>query len=179
MFKKLTLIACCIVLLLAMLSGCEKGNAAPSASDASPPAGESEKAEPTGSEPAGSEPSVPGDFSVTVVEGVIAIDTGYGRLFFPEQWAELLRTEREAGEGYVKITFSAALDGTVYPLFEIAVGDYDGGSHVGSLTDGNGVARNVRMELISLRDVTDLPEGELDRLYAMQEDVNYLINGIK
>ncbi|MCH5182948.1 MAG: hypothetical protein J1E00_02110 [Oscillospiraceae bacterium] len=174
MFKKLTLIACCIVLLLAMLSGCEKGNAAPSASDASPPAGESER-----TEPAVSEPAAPGDFSVTAVEGAIAIDTGYGRLFFPEQWTELLRTEREVGEGYVKITFSAALDGTVYPLFEIAVGDYDGGSHIGSLTDGNGVARNVRMELISLRDVTDLPEDELDWLYAMQEDVNYLINGIK
>ena len=179
MFKKLTLIAGCIVLLLAMLSGCGKETAAPSANDASSPTAESTAAESERSEPTGSEPTVPGEFSVTAVDGAIAIETGYGTLFFPGQWAEMLRTERETGAGYVKITFSAELDGAVYPLFEIAVGDHDGGSRIGSLTDGNGVARDVRMELISLRDVTDLSESELDRLYAMQEDVNYLIDGIK
>lgn len=174
MFKKITMIAGCVLLLLAILSGCGKKNAAPSANDVSPPMSESTAAESERPEPTG-----PGDFSMTAADGVIAIETGYGRLFFPEQWAELLKTDRETGEGYVKITFSAEIAGTVYPLFEIAVGDQDGGSQIGSLTDGNGVVRDVRMELFPLRNVTDLSEGELDRLYAMQEDVNYLIDGIK
>lgn len=108
----------------------------------------------------------------------IVIDTGYGSLYFPEQWRELLKTERKTLESSVIIDFNAVVNGTTYPLFTVTVGDDGEGSSVGVLTDKNGTTRNVYMKLIPLDMDASLSEGEQNRLYAIQEDVNYLIDNL-
>ena len=55
----------------------------------------------------------------------------------------------------------------------------EGANSVGTLTDSAGTSRNVSINVDEIVQDPDLTEGEQNRLYAMQEDLNYLIDNLK
>ena len=65
-----------------------------------------------------------------------------------------------------------------YPLFKVTIGEGDG-SKIGELTDSAGTKRDVYLQLEEIQEDPNLNDGEQNRLYAMQEDLNYLIDNLK
>lgn len=111
------------------------------------------------------------------MNGAIKIDTEYGALYFPDQWADHLRVGVTDVGGGLTVTFSAKIGDKEYPLFDFAIG-HEQGTEVGSLTDANGQARTVYLRLKDIEFDSELNGEERSLLYAMQEDVNFAINSL-
>lgn len=108
----------------------------------------------------------------------IVIGTAYGDLYYPAQWEEFLQVDQaENGEG-IQVAFSGKVDETLYPLFTIVIGSEDGVS-AGTLTDKDGTQHEVYVQIAEVTGNAALSQIELNRLYAMQEDLNYLIDNLK
>ena len=78
----------------------------------------------------------------------------------------------------VTVTFETKSGEESYELFRILIGG-DGSDVVGSLTDSVGTQRNVYLYVDTLPEDSGLEEAEQTRFYAMQEDLNYLIEHLK
>lgn len=116
-------------------------------------------------------------FPQTVSEDLI-IHTEYGDLHYPDQWREYIKTIQEKKSDTIKVTFEFEVDKSDYKLFEILIGG-DNGEIIGKLTDNNGIQRNVYLCVAELPVNSGLDEAEQNRFYAMQEDLNYLIDNLK
>ena len=108
----------------------------------------------------------------------VAIETEFGSLHYPEQWSEFIKTQQDKQEDYIKVEFLAQINDKEYPLFNAVIGNGDG-VKVGEVTDAAGQQRPVYIEMTELEEDPDLVENEQNRLYAMQEDLNYLIDHLK
>lgn len=108
----------------------------------------------------------------------ILIQTSYGTLHYPGNWQEYVTIRQEQSGSVVLVTFETEIDGAKYELFRISIGQ-DEGSVVGSLTDSTGTQRNVCLHVDELPADSGLEESEQTRFYAMQEDLNYLIDHLK
>lgn len=108
----------------------------------------------------------------------IVINTDYGDLYYPEQWSEWLVTEQSKEDESLIVSFSALIDDVEYLMFQVTIGNSDD-VEVGEITDHSGTKRTVYMQLIEIEENDELTESEQQRLYAMQEDLNYLIDNLK
>lgn len=108
----------------------------------------------------------------------IVVSTQAGDLRFPEQWTDLISTRQETSEGVTNVVFETEIQGTTYELFELNIGGGEG-QLAGSITDASGVQREVYVVLHDISDAAGLTESEQNRLLAMQEDVNYVIDNLK
>lgn len=106
------------------------------------------------------------------------ISTKCGTIYVPQKYAEEMETSIENGENDCKVTFSAKNGDQAYTLFSLAIGTEDG-ENVGSLSDENGTQREVYVTVPELEGIDTLPQDEQDRLYAMQEAVNTVIENLK
>ena len=164
MFRSLAALVC--VLSCLMAAGCSSGAPEPPA-EASAPA-ETAVA-------AAAETQAP--VSTTVPDDV-EIATKFGTLHFPEQWSDCVAADLQEREDCVKVIFSAVIEEEAYPLFLISIGDEDG-VEVGVLTAEDGSQRPVYANVFEILENEALEEGQQNRLYAMQEDLNYLIDNLK
>lgn len=146
------------LLIVVLLTGCGAGEAEDTAGTTPPPP-------PTGQVDA-------------PISDYIAIETAYGTLYYPDQWEQFIKTEQETVGDTIAVSFSAVIQDTVYPLFEVTIGGTEG-TEVGKLTDADGTKRTVYMRIDKLTEDPALTDGEQNRLYAMQEDLNYLIDNLK
>lgn len=119
-----------------------------------------------------------GQTSISGHENDTVIETVYGNLYFPDQWQEFLVTDQKEGDGTVSISFAANIKEQNYPLFTVTIGGEED-NPAGSLTDADGNKRNVYVKLDEIPESDALNEGEQNRLYAMQEDVNYLLDNLE
>lgn len=108
----------------------------------------------------------------------IKINTAYGSLYYPKQWEEFVTTEQHESDGTIVVSFIATLHDMSYPLFKVTIGGTEG-TAAGELTDAEGTKRTVYMQVDELEEDTNLTESEQNRLYAMQEDLNYLIDHLE
>lgn len=106
------------------------------------------------------------------------IETEFGSLHYPEQWSGFIKTRQDKQDDHIKVEFLAQINDKEYPLFNAVIGNGDG-VKVGDLTDAAGQQRPVYIEMTELEEDPDLAENEQNRLYAMQEDLNYLIDNLK
>ena len=113
----------------------------------------------------------------------VVIETRFGNLAFPEQWSEFITTnETEVSDECIKVDFSAKINDTYYLLFTIYIGNGEGIDEcvkVGEIRDSENEVRNVYVEVAEITVDENLSEGEQNRIYAMQEDLNYLIDNLK
>lgn len=152
--KKLAMVLC-ILLLCLMSVGCGKGKD-------------------DGNQPTNTPPEGP----VQEERADVVIETEFGSLHYPEQWSEFIKTRQDKQDERIKVEFLAQLSDKEYPLFNAVIGDGDG-VKVGEVTDAAGQQRPVYIEMTELEKDPDLAENEQNRLYAMQEDLNYLIDHLK
>ena len=106
------------------------------------------------------------------------IETAYGTLYYPKQWEEYVTTEQQENGDTIVVSFVATLHNTSYRLFEVTIGGTEG-TAAGELTDAEGTKRTVYMQVDELEGDPALTATEQNRLYAMQEDLNYLIDHLE
>lgn len=108
----------------------------------------------------------------------IAIHTEYGDLHYSAQWKEFLLTEQSTKGETVEVVFSAQINDESFPLFNIVIGNEDG-NPAGTILADDGTQRNVYVHMKEIVESDTLNEDEQNRLYAMQEDINYLLDSLK
>lgn len=108
----------------------------------------------------------------------VVIGTAYGDLHYPDQWTEFVKTEQIENDDSIVVTFEAEINGKRYPLFKTTIGG-ENGDLAGTITDSAGTIRNVYIYVEELPEDPELTEEEQNRLYAMQEDLNYLIDSLE
>ena len=113
----------------------------------------------------------------TIPEDVV-VHTGYGDLHYPDRWQEYVTIRQEQNGNTIAVTFETKSGEETYELFKVLIGD-DSSEVVGSLTDDTGTQRNVYLHVEELPADSGLEETEQTRFYAMQEDLNYLIDNLK
>lgn len=113
----------------------------------------------------------------TIPEDIV-VHTEYGDLHYPDRWQEYVTIWQEQNGSTVTVTFETKSGEESYELFRILIGG-DGSDVVGSLTDSVGTQRNVYLYVDTLPEDSGLEEAEQTRFYAMQEDLNYLIEHLK
>lgn len=113
-----------------------------------------------------------------VIPEDIVIHTDYGDLHYPDRWQEYVTIRQEQKGSGIAVTFETQSGEETYALFDILIGG-DGSDVVGSLTDSTGTQRNVCLHVDELPADSGLEESEQTRFYAMQEDLNYLIDHLK
>ncbi len=116
--------------------------------------------------------------SESEADDVLAVETEYGTLYFPEQWYGCFRTEQTEQDDYLTVTFIAVFEDAEYPMFAVIIGSYDG-SQIGELCDANGTVRQAYLEVFEYESLDGLSNDQQRRLYAMQEDLNYVISYLK
>lgn len=108
----------------------------------------------------------------------LAVHTEYGDLYYPERWQEYVTIRQEQNGDTIAVIFETESGDKTYELFKVLIGN-DSGDVVGSLTDNAGTQRNVYLQVDELPADSGLEEAEQTRFYAMQEDLNYLIDNLK
>ena len=108
---------------------------------------------------------------------LMEINTEYGTLFYPVEWEDSLNTEETNSDGFLTVLFSTEADGQSYDLFRVMINSEEGDS-VGTVTSEDGTERNVFVETLELSDISGLSEDEQNRLYAMQEGINVLMENL-
>lgn len=96
-------------------------------------------------------------------------------LHYPDRWQEYVTIRQEQNGNTIAVTFETKSGEETYELFKVLIGD-DSSEVVGSLTDDTGTQRNVYLHVEELPADSGLEETEQTRFYAMQEDLNYLID---
>ena len=107
----------------------------------------------------------------------IVVHTDYGDLHYPDRWQEYVTIRQEQNGGTIAVTFETESGEETYELFKVLIGN-DSSDVVGSLTDDTGTQRNVYLRVEELPADSGLEEAEQMRFYAMQEDLNYLIDNL-
>ena len=121
--------------------------------------------------------------SVTVPQkeenlNIVTISTPYGELYYQEQWSEHMRVTQQEDSNYYMVAFAAEFNGMQYPLFELLIGE-EVVDPVAKITDANGTKYDVGVNFLELREHPELAEDEQNQLYAMQEDINFVVANIK
>lgn len=161
--KKVALGACALVLAVT-LGGCQLfGGGADEQETSTPDV-------PVVSDP-GQEGIAPEDSS----EDSMVIETELGNLYYPAQWSEFVTTRQEALDESLSVEFVAQIGGNEFPMFRVTIGDSED-TEVGVLTDDAGTTRAVHMSVIELEGASGLSSEEQQRMLAMQEDLNYVID---
>ena len=142
----------CITLFLLLFSGCGKNDTS------------------LNQESNNADKSIPAEAMV--------IETSYGDLYYPEQWKEFLQTEEEQKGEVLVISFRAVIQENTYDLFDVSIGGNEG-TIVGQITSKDGTQRAVYIDVADIGEDSRLTEGEQNSLYAMQEDLNYLVDNLK
>ena len=89
-----------------------------------------------------------------------------------------METEQNVTDDAVEVSFYAQINDMNYTLFYVTIGPGEG-TCVGELTGPDGVKREVFVRSNEMEEVPELSESERNRLYAMQEDINYIIENLK
>ena len=108
----------------------------------------------------------------------VIVSTEYGDLYYQYQWKEFMKTEQTKVEDTIVVDFRADIQQGEYQLFRITIGGEQEEVH-GKLTDSKGTERNVYVSMNEIVMPEDMSEGEQNRLYAMQEEINYVLAHLK
>lgn len=104
----------------------------------------------------------------------MALDTPYGELHFPVRWAEYLATEVDETDGYT-VRFCARIgDHADQPLFAIHFGGNQGVFY-GKTNSASGEGAEIRVTVSEISLDESWTDAETSLVYAMQEDLNYLL----
>ena len=125
-------------------------------------------------------PTVEEVVSVSVEEeetNTVTVHTEYGDLYFQEQWSEYMKTEQAMDGDVLAVSFMAEFNGQRYSLFEIIIGSGEE-DPAAWITDEAGVQRDVSVVFEEVLEHEELSQEEQNRLYAMQEDINFVIENL-
>ena len=108
----------------------------------------------------------------------LEVETKEGTLKYPDQWEEFAKAKVDESAGSTVIHYTASFDKKTYELFDVTIGKGEG-SKVGEIKGEDGKTRPVYVSMKKLEGIDKLSKAKQNRLYAMQEDVNYIIDNLK
>lgn len=114
----------------------------------------------------------------TVRYDIVVVNTPYGDICYQEQWSEHMVVEQVEEDELLRVSFLAEFNGLKYALFDLMIGVGEDEA-VATITDAAGTVRNVGVNFLELGEFPELSEDEQNQLYAMQEDINYVIENIE
>ena len=106
----------------------------------------------------------------------IQVETARGTLLYPGEWGDRIAISCQENEEQCLVTFKAKTEEDPILLFRVVI-DANEENAVGAITK-DGLRSFVHLEMEELEQA-GLSEKELDQLYAMQEDVNYLLENLE
>lgn len=116
-----------------------------------------------------------GGSSLPVDNGTdMAIDTPYGELYYPSRWKSYLSLKTEEKNGYSVSFYSNVSGHAAQCLFVVYFGS-DRGIEIGTVKDDSGRNIRVSIDIISFEPDGSWSEADRNIVYAMQEDMNYLL----
>lgn len=108
----------------------------------------------------------------------MALDTPYGELHYPMRWSEYFGVEIGEENGVYRVEFYCDIEGfEPKQMFTVYYGGSEGYTIKNIKNDGKLIEVKLSMEELSFDE--SWSEDEKRIAYAMQEDVNYLIDGLK
>ena len=164
----------CLILLLSVFTGCGKSEEKKTQAPEEKPAMETVMQ----TEAAMKTEAVAETEEDVQIPYAIAVNTPYGRIYYQEQWAEFMKVEQFSEADVLHVRFAAEINGADYPLFTLVVGAAEEDA-VAQLTDADGVQRNVQVHMEEIGDNAGLSVEEQNRLCAMQEEINFVIENLK
>lgn len=174
--KKYAALLLVYMMIVMMLLGCQSAEA-PIGTEPSAPIEQTQQTEET------EEPNVTEATEVTEaptqpqLKGIV-VATKFGKLYYQDQWEEFMRIAQVEEGNNVTVSFAAEIGDNRYPLFNVIIGRGEG-EPVGQITDDQGMQRNVFVYMEDIVGIEELPEGEQNRLFAMQEDINFVIENLE
>lgn len=177
MKAKVTL-ALLLLLAAAMLAGCGVMNTEPTVlpTEDGPAETAALPEDTTGAEPV-QETAVTEASSPEETESPpVPVETPYGTLYYQARWEGTMLTQQTQTGDALCVSFLAELEGVQYPLFSVTIGGAE--ANAGSIADSEGTLRNVFAAMEELGDLSALTDAQRDILYAMQEEINFVVNKI-
>jgi hypothetical protein len=104
----------------------------------------------------------------------IPVETPYGTLYYQPQWEGLLLTEQTMTDDVLCVTFLTRIGEQEYQLFRISIGVPE--ANAGTICDREGNRRNVQVSMEELGDLSALTDDQKNMLYALQEEINFVID---
>lgn len=105
----------------------------------------------------------------------LLIDTDIGTLVFPGKWEQYLYTELV--DDYALEFYCCLPDHEPVLVFTVLLKSEDG-DIISSITDEDGVCHTLSIWIANPEFDKTWTEAELDMVFAMQEDMNYLLNAL-
>lgn len=169
--KRLVAAVLVCMVLAAVLAGCRKDDNQPE-----------QTGNPIQTEAAAQteETQSPGVTEATAQSGLdkVTVSTGYGNLYYQDQWEDMMIVELTDKDTCTVVDFMADINGVRYPLFCVILGRSEG-DPVGQITDARGEKHDVFVHMEEIGGIADLTEGEQNRLFAMQEEINFVIESLE
>jgi hypothetical protein len=104
----------------------------------------------------------------------VLVTTQYGELYYQEQWEAYMKVEQVQNQNVLQVRFKTEINGNEYALFTLEIGG-GSGAKIGQLTDSRGTKRDVNVTVHPIAEDLPLTTEEANRVYAMQEEINYII----
>ena len=101
------------------------------------------------------------------------ITTSCGDLVYPADWENEIKVKEENTDFGISVVFETSDGSQEIELFTLNVGGGEG-EEIGTLTDKDGKERVVKMVIDELQ-MEGVDEEIANRLFAMQEDINYIL----
>lgn len=166
--RKISVLAICLLLCLMTVTGCGQNS------------GQEQVAEPTEVSVVETAPAPTETASAETAPrlDVVVVSTVYGDICYQEQWSEHMRVDMQTGDGILTVNFMAEFNGLKYPLFDVLIGINEEEA-VAHMTGPDGNVRGVGINFMELDEYPELAEDQQNQLYAMQEDINFVIESIQ
>lgn len=121
-----------------------------------------------------------GQSAKTEESELMKVNTKYGDLYYPEQWEKNLKVEQKTDEKdkSEKIVFKAKVKGKNYTLFTVAIGKGKG-EPAGTVIDKSGKEHKVYVHAEEIKNMKGLSKEEQNRIYAMKEGLNDMLDNLK
>ena len=108
-------------------------------------------------------------------ESDIEINTPFVVLHYPAQWKENLQIRKADGEVYTVEFYGKVAEKNEQHIFDVTFGGGEG-SLIGNVPAEDGQFVDVRLYIFPFEPGDAWSEGEADTIFAMMEDVDYLID---
>ena len=109
-------------------------------------------------------------------EEAFAIETKYGKLFFPLKWKEYLQVKMQDEESYIVQFYGKIGNNKKQHLFDISFGGKEG-TTIGYYTNKKEII-NINVIGKECNKQEEMTEEDFAKICGMQEDVNFLIGMI-
>ena len=104
----------------------------------------------------------------------VPVETPYGTLYYQPQWEGILLTEQTMTDDVLCVTFLTRMEEQEFRLFRIMIGVPE--ANAGTICDEEGNRRNVQVSMEELGDLSALTDDQKNVLYALQEEINFVID---